>query len=212
VALRVAFDLDGVLADMDRALNGHAEQLFGVRRPADVTALAAQDHHDDSRARESGLTSRQTARLWRHIADIENYWESLEETEPGAVARLDRLAAHHSWEVIFLTRRPSTRGITTQAQSQRWLESKGFERPSVYVVQRSRGKVADALDVDAVVDDDTDNCLDVSRYSTARPILICRNGAKVQIESLRRLGICCVPSVGAALDALVAMDRPRRVS
>ena len=90
-------------------------------------------------------------------------------------------------------------------QSQRWLEKKGFARPSVYVVQRSRGKLADALGVQAVVDDDVENCLEVSRHSTARAILICRDTTP-QTDALRRLGIFCLESVDAALQALVAME------
>ncbi len=36
-------------------------------------------------------------------------------------------------------------GATPQVQTQRWLESKGFRLPSVFVVQGSRGRIAAAL-------------------------------------------------------------------
>jgi len=38
-------------------------------------------------------------------------------------------------EIIFLANRPPSPGATVQVQSQRWLESKGFSLPSVYVAQ-----------------------------------------------------------------------------
>ena len=38
-------------------------------------------------------------------------------------------------EIIFLTKRPESAGATAQVQTQRWLQSKGFALPSVFVVQ-----------------------------------------------------------------------------
>src|SRR3981081_4966046 len=65
------------------------------------------------------LTVRQQRRLWRHIATIENFWETLQEIEPGVVKRLAAVAARSRWEVIFLTKRPATAGRTAQRQAQR---------------------------------------------------------------------------------------------
>ena len=67
------------------------------------------------------------------------------EIEPGAVGHLATLARERRWEVIFPTKRPESGGDTVQLQTQRWLEAKGFMLPSVFVVQGSRGLVADAL-------------------------------------------------------------------
>ena len=74
--------------------------------------------------------------------------------------------------MIFLTTRPSTKGDLVQLQSQQWLEAHGFQYPSVFVVQRSRGKIADALQLDAFVDDRPENCLDIAVESKAGVILI----------------------------------------
>ena len=92
--------------------------------------------------------------------------------EPGAVAYLAAIAAERRWDVLFVTTRPASAGDTTQVQSQRWLETHGFPRPSVYVVKGSRGKIAEALQLDAVIDDRPENCLDVVVESTARAILV----------------------------------------
>ena len=56
------------------------------------------------------LTVRQQRRLWQRVRAIDAFWESLEEIEPGAVARLATIATARRWEIIFLTRRPGTVG------------------------------------------------------------------------------------------------------
>ncbi len=73
--------------------------------------------------------------------------------------------------MIFLTSRPQTSGRTVQRQSQRWLERHGFVMPSVFVVHGSRGRIAEALDLDVVIDDRPDNCLDIVLESKAGAVL-----------------------------------------
>src|SRR5580692_4061695 len=133
------------------------------------------------------MTARQGRRLWRHIDSIDGFWESLKEIEPGAVARLAALTAKRRWEVIFLTKRPPTAGATAQVQSQRWLEARGFSLPSVFVVHGSRGRVADSLGLDVVVDDRPENCLDVVLDSRARAILVWREDESELPAKVKRL-------------------------
>ena len=145
------FDLDGVLADMDSALFSQAENLFGEKLQRRRERVAAKQAAAITRAAPPAgkpaalpvpgfeLTAREQSRLWRHVGTLDNFWQSLREIEPGAVKRLAAVAAAHRWEVIFLTKRPASAGATAQVQSQRWLVSNGFDRPSVYVVQGSRG-------------------------------------------------------------------------
>ncbi len=260
--LRIGFDLDGVLADMDGELARHAERLFGVtvaRRSepaeppsksddspaatadnaaarADEVAASADEVgasavHSAASTADSAtstadaspdsprgepptikleLTSRQTTRLWRHAQSIENFWETLPELEPGVINRLAALASDRRWELIFLTKRPKTIGATAQVQTQRWLESKGFTLPSVYVVHGSRGRIAAALGLDIVVDDRPENCLDVVVDSRARAILVWRDDEKLLPAAARRLGIGVVKSVAEALDILAQVDTAAR--
>ena len=63
--------------------------------------------------------------------------------------------------IISLTKRPQTVVATGQVQTQRWLESNAFRLPSVFVVQRSRGRIAEALALDIVVDDRREHCPEV---------------------------------------------------
>jgi hypothetical protein len=222
--LRIAFDLDGVLADMESELVRQSEVLFGEpmtrrlqQRAADAgnatagdAAAAAADLDPLPEAAppiaQLNMTSRQERRLWRHVEAIENFWEGLSELEPGVIRRLSALASERRWEIIFLTKRPETAGATAQVQTQRWLESKGFTLPSVFVVQRSRGRIAAALGLDVVVDDRPENCLDVVVDSKARAILVWRDEKSQPPAAAQRLGIGVVKSVADCLEILAQID------
>jgi hypothetical protein len=214
--LRIAFDMDGVLADMESALVEQADALSGgaARRPAqrpnepaaDEAASAGAPDLVEPVAARLRMTPRQQRRLWERVASIENFWQTLNEIEPGTVAKLHALSVEHRWEVIFLTKRPATAGATAQIQTQRWLEARGFLLPSVYVVQRSRGQIAAALALDFVVDDRPENCLDVAVDSKAKPILVWRDDETRRPDAVRRLGIGVVGSVARCLDILAQVD------
>ena len=210
MGLRIGFDLDGVLADMNGALLAQATTLFGESAAADKAPPESDNRSVSDTPRVTGLnlSPRQETKLWRHIQTIENFWETLNELEPGVIARLGSIAEQRRWQVMFLTKRPDTSGLTAQRQSQRWLESKGFSYPSVYVVQGSRGRIATALDLDIVVDDRSENCLDVVVDSKARAILVWRDDEKRLPTTARRLGIGVVKTVNECLDILTRVDAP----
>lgn len=196
--LRLAFDLDGVFADLNGALAQEAAALLGKPR--------AVDHDTEPWSSRFALTNTEQEHVWRRVLARENFWEELQEIEPGSVARLWELARAKRWEIIFLTQRYDTRGASSQVQSQRWLQQHGFLLPSVSVVSRSRGKVAAALQLDILVDDHHEHCLDVLVESQARPILIWRKPEAAVSVSARRLGITVVDSVCACLDMLDEVD------
>jgi hypothetical protein len=228
VALRIAFDLDGVLADMESALVREAVVLFGESMARRLESVedghgppASAGNGPDESATEPGdpaeaadvppllklnMSARQQRRLWRHVETIDNFWETLDECEPGVVARLASIASERSWEVIFLTKRPGSAGGTAQVQTQRWLAAKGFALPSVFVVQRSRGRIAASLELDIVIDDRPDNCLDVVVDSKARAILVWRADRIHLPAATRRLGIGVVDTVSQCLDILTELD------
>ena len=230
--LRIAFDLDGVLADMDTELVRQTEQLFGEsavrgaqQRPAPNEESSRGAMPSDVQAKPSAaepaaepeptilklnLASKQQRRLWKHVESIENFWETLEELEPGIIKRLARLADERRWEIIFLTKRPRSAGSTCQLQSQRWLAKHGFPLPSVYVVQGSRGRIAAALGLDIVIDDRPENCLDVVVDSKARAVLVWRDDEKRLPGGATRLGIAVVKTVAECLDVLEEIDAPVR--
>ena len=220
MSLRIGFDLDGVLADMESELVRQAELLFGEQvtrtlqkpaQPPETDTASDADAGEPAADPPPSLTSlqmspRQAKRLWRHVATIDGFWESLKEVEPGAVARLSSLATERRWEVIFLTKRPETSGATSQVQSQRWLDAQGFTLPSVFVVHGSRGLIAQSLGLDFVIDDRPENCLDVVVDSKARAILVWREDEKLLPMPARRLGVGIVKSVGESLQILSQVD------
>ena len=214
--MRVGFDLDGTLADLHTALAREADRLFPAIDPAALPQSVAPTPSSDPDDGESdaepvfsthALTARQQRDLWRAVCARVNFWESLDEIEPGALARLFQLVRDRRWEPIFLTSRPETAGDTAQLQSHRWLAAHGFPAASVFVVHGSRGKIAAALELDVVVDDRPENCLDVAIDSTARAILVWRGDEEKVPGSARQLGIGAVNSIAQCLDILEALDR-----
>lgn len=215
MGLRVAIDLDGTVADLSRAMHDIAKKKFRKLQdadPNDVPAEAGDDALATARPtlRDLDLSPSDLDRLWAHVLKIRNFWTTLPEIEDGIVARIQQLADERRWDVIFITTRPLAAGLTTQVQSQQWLAEKGFRHPSVYVVKSSRGKVASALDLDAVIDDRPENCLDVATDSTAKAILVW----PAPIDNLgpghARHGVVVKASIGEALDEVVQMDRVKR--
>ncbi len=218
--MRIAFDLDGVLADLHTPFVRTAQRLYPELDPVSVgsASIGASPPEDGEPASDEGqvppplpsvsLSRRQSDVVWRHMANTENFWETLEEIEDGAIARLAAVADERGWEVLFITSRPTLGGgRTVQRQSQRWLERRGFPLPSVYVVHGSRGRIADALALDVVVDDRPENCLDIVLESRAGALLVWR-GAQADLPlSTRRLGIAVAPTVAGVLEALVEAER-----
>ncbi len=224
--LRIAFDLDGTLADLDSALDRIAEELFpdvagGLATPnPQPPESPAPDHEANGLTPEEeqleppevrALTRRQQMRIWDTVRGTTNFWETLDETEPGIVARIAAIADERRWEVLFITQRPAADGDTTQRQSQRWLAQHGFNMPSVYVLGAgaSRGKVATALTLDVVVDDRSENCLDVKLDSGARSFLVARRAGSQVAANARRLGIEVVQTVGDCLDILTTTTKEK---
>jgi len=217
--MRIAFDLDGVLADLHGQFAATALRLFpeldtsvvaspevgasppDVEEPATESVVAPTVPFTDL-----PLTPRQSELVWDNLSAQDNFWETLSEIEPGTIARLAALTEERRWEMLFITSRPRSAGRTVQRQSQRWLQSMGFPLPSAYVVHGSRGQIAKALQIDMVIDDRPENCLDVVLESQAGAILVWRGRRESVPASARRMGIAVVPTVAACLDALIEIE------
>ncbi len=219
--LRIAFDLDGTLADFDTAFRRHAQRFYGTdatdpdavepeAREAEERTLA---EHGDPPARSTPTTPAVTpgspvARRRRHddvwdaIEATPNFWTSLHPLEPGVIVRIREMAERHRWEVFFVTQRPATEGETVQRQTQRWLIQQGFDMPSVIVLSGARGKLVAALHLDYLVDDSAKNGVDVISDSKARVLLVVRDADETSEASARRLGLRVVRSIGEALEIL----------
>ena len=133
MSLRIAFDLDGVLADIKTAYNGIVERLFVPRTTDSVTGTAESDEkeedssetaaadvaRDEEGARRDevalkGLTRRQQNVIWRALRSTPDFWATLSPLEPGLVFRISEVAARYRWDLFLWTQRPATAGETVQ--------------------------------------------------------------------------------------------------
>lgn len=226
--LRMAFDMDGTLADLASAYAEIEERLFGAadpehERPAPEVREAEQ--HEEStvepsaeakagrrrreRRADAQATTHSRDRIWRAIEATPDFWTTLKPLEEGAVKRLYELTAEHHWEVFFVTQRPATAGGTVQWQTHKWLVEHGFKTPSVIPLSGARGKLASALRLDYLVDDTPQNCVDVLSDSSTRAILLIDQRDALATASARRLGIGVARSVHDVLDVLVQATAAR---
>jgi hypothetical protein len=119
---------------------------------------------------------------------------------------LYELSRRWRWEVVFMTRRPSTDGDPVQFQTQWWLEEHGFFLPAVVTVPGSRGELANALRLDVIVDDQLMNCVDVVGGSTAKAVLLLRDAAdQSTADHATGRGIGVVRTLQEAIDVLAHM-------
>lgn len=207
MAVRIAFDMDGVLADFATAFREVETRLFGASSTVAESpeVEAAQEESEDARAAESPTPHEMRRRrdaIWKVIHNTPDFWMTLKPCDPDAVKRIQEMMLRYGWEVFFITQRPATTGQTVQRQTQLWLRSQGFELPSVLVISGSRGAAAGALRLKFHVDDSPQNCLDVASDSRARPILIVPEPDEVTEKSAQRLRIAVARSIGDALDIL----------
>jgi hypothetical protein len=209
MAVKIGFDMDGVLADFASAFREVETRLFGASSlAAEAPEVEAQQEEAAGNARVDAAspTPREMRRrrdaIWSAIHDTPDFWTTLKPTDPAAVRRIHDMMTRYGWEVFFITQRPSTVGETVQRQTQRWLHEQGFDLPSVLVISGSRGAAAGALRLDYHVDDSPQNCLDIVSDSRARPILIVPEPDEVTENSARRLKIAVARSIGDALNAL----------
>lgn len=225
--LRIAFDMDGTLADLSSAYAEIEQRLFGVaeveheqpapeareaeQHDADVGAPPTMLKHRPQTARRSSArnTARHRERVWSEIEATPNFWTTLKPIDDRAVKRLYQLTGDHNWEVFFITQRPATAGGTVQSQTHKWLVEHGFLTPSVIPLSAGRGQAASALRLDYLVDDTPQNCVDVVSDSSTRAILLVDPDDPLAATSARRLGIGTAQNIQEVLDLLVQATAAR---
>lgn len=231
-SLRIAFDMDGTLADLSTAFHEIEDRLFGPyeaehsqpqpearEEEQEAEQRAASDAGGTANistpgggtdaaavARERLAQARAMRRhndiIWHAIESTPDFWTTLKPIEDGVVKRLWDVAQKNKWEVFFITQRPATAGEPVQRQTQRWLQQHGFELPSVIPLSGSRGKACQALRIDFLVDDTPKNCVDVISDSNARAVLITTGVDEFTESGAKRLGIVTVKTASEAIDVL----------
>jgi hypothetical protein len=191
MSLRVAVDIDGVVADFRTAFHAAAQKCL---------------HHDvrdvDDPKASTQLDDRDVRRVWEYIARSTNWWLELQPYEGDALARFYDLARAGSWEVFFVTNRPASAGDSVQFQTQWWLERFGFYLPAVVTVPGSRGELANALRLDLLIDDLLRNCIDVVSGSASKAILLQRDEDDTVKQHALNRGIGVVSTFAEVLPIL----------
>lgn len=191
MSLRIGIDVDGVLANFRAAFHDAAQQC--LRR--------AIEGPDDPKAPQA-ILQKDVKRVWDWVAKTPNWWMNLEPYEPDQIARLYSVTRAAGWEVFFLTNRPSSAGDTVQFQTQWWIERQGFYLPAVLTVPGSRGEIANGLRLDIVIDDLLMNCIDVVSASTAKALMLMRDGNAATENHATTRGIGVVHRLEEAIGVL----------
>ena len=221
--LRIAFDMDGTLADLASAYSEMEDHVLGPaiaeheqpspeereeeQHAAVPATIRDKPSHLQRRSRRGSIRHRD--HVWQAIEATPDFWTTLKPIDKKAIKRLYHLMGEHNWEVFFITQRPATAGRTVQWQTQKWLIDHGFPTPSVIPLSGGRGKAASVLHLDYLVDDTLQNCIDVLADSTARSILLIGEADPVADRSARRLGIGSARDINHALDLLVQASEAR---
>jgi beta-phosphoglucomutase-like phosphatase (HAD superfamily) len=204
MALKIGFDMDGVVADFGSAFRAVETRLFGSAGRTRADEPGEQEERPAAASEPSNARDERRRReaVWREIRGTKDFWTTLPPMQANAVKRIHEMMLAYRWEVFFITQRPATQGDTVQRQTQRWLVAQGFDLPSVLVIAGSRGAAAGALRLDYHVDDLAQNCVDVLSDSSARPILIVPPGDDATARAARRLGIGVAVSIDQCLHIL----------
>lgn len=222
---RLGVDVDGVLADFSTAYHEFGSRLLGADAARTLNEAAAPRFtpfglrsrvpafHAVSQRRPRGAADwslGQRARIWQAIAASPDFWTTIPPLDQTAIARLYELAVAQRWDVLFLTRRLPSDGEAVQRQTQRWLSAHGFPLASVIIMPGSRGRLAETLSLDVVVDDSLHTCLDVVADSRSTAVLVSRCGREVISPRVKGFGIATVSSMHECLDCLMRTESSLR--
>src|SRR5689334_19240735 len=117
--MRIASDLDGVLARFDEAFMREINHIWPNRLPRDYTPTAWG-------AEGWGLSEWEFQKVWKAINGTHNWWMGLRPYMDNAYSLAHWRAKHLHDEVFFVTDRTPTEGMTPMWQSCHWLEIVGL--------------------------------------------------------------------------------------
>ena len=216
-ALRIAFDMDGVLADMHSALAIEAERMFGEQGhpPCPRSRRRSNRNHRprppspplpgcpdvDRAAIRDAVAARGGNRrlLGRACGNGTGHRRT-----PGAAGRRAAVGGALRHPAAANPRLP---GAEADAGTGSGGTASTF--PASTPRAAAAARLLLALNLDVVVDDRFEGCVDVVDESSARPILVWRGPDERVLARARRLGITVVRSAGECLDLLEKVERRR---
>lgn len=163
--MRVGVDVDGVLADFNRAFITRVIQVTGRN-----LFPAGYEPTTWGYPTEVGYTLEEEAAVWETITEDRCFWSSLTpypETR-AAVEYLHHRAYTHRDDVYFITARP---GLDAKKQTEAWLRAQfghvsGFLSNPTVLITKHKGLAARTLDLDVYIDDRYENAIDVGMVHT----------------------------------------------
>lgn len=145
---RIGIDVDEILADFVREFARLCHEVYGTNldlRPIDWAWS------------NFGLTPKEISIIWDRVQSTHNFWLNLKKL-PSIDAYDVALLDPHT--LFFITSRAPSAGLPVEKQTAIWLQRIGFSHPTV-IVSANKGELAEALQLDAFIDDRPENCLAV---------------------------------------------------
>ena len=183
--MRIGFDVDGVLADFSKGYMALIIKLSGrdLFAPGDWDNPPCWDW-DKFR----GYTAEERAMAWKHIVASATFWEELTPL-PGNYETLRDVfyTLNGQHELYFITNRT---GVMVKRQTENWLRYylNLIHVPTVLITGHGvKGLVAKALNLDAYLDDNFDNCLHcLEQAPTTHTYLLDRSYNRVAAELIMK--------------------------
>lgn len=153
--MKLGFDVDGVFCDFNSAYIAKIIAVTGRDTfPPRPFAITTWSYPEDL----YGYSKAQIATVWNVIKSERNFWVRLEPFHGERVVQvLDRLHTRqaHGDQIYFITSRP---GYKAKLQTEEWLKGMGMPHPTV-LLSSEKGLCAQALELDAYIDDRTENLM-----------------------------------------------------
>jgi uncharacterized HAD superfamily protein len=199
--MRIGFDIDGVLADFASAYQRTVVEVTGRDdfQPGDSTDPPCWDWPEFR-----GYTAEEMAEVWKRILADPAFWMNLAPFADNILAlrtMLHHLERHH--EVYYVTNRG---GARAKRQTEVWLiEHLRYPAitdvyPTVVLTKSDRkGHLAEALRLDAYIDDNYENCFQCSMHSpTTQTFVLDRRYNRKEFDNFIR-----VKTLGEMFDKLL---------
>jgi hypothetical protein len=150
--MKIGFDLDGLLADFNCAFANTIRKVTGRDLFPLVLDLPCWDW-----PQHYGYTPKEVSAVWEHVKKDPNFWESLTYYPNTPMDRIETLNQKWEHDIYFITSRV---GINCKGQTERWLEP--FITNPTVLISSKKGLCAQALRLDAYIDDKIENCIDTA--------------------------------------------------
>lgn len=144
----IGIDLDDVLCDFVSEFARLSHEMYGTRldlKPCDWIWS------------NFNLSEQQISAVWDRIEGTHNFWIGLKKLPTVDAFDIALLDEHI---LYFITSRSHVSGLPVEKQTAIWLQKLGFSHPTV-IVSANKGELAQALQLDAFIDDRPENCLQV---------------------------------------------------